>query len=76
MKYNPNDFDDRLKEEIENVDKVYAIYKQDEDDKIKYYYLKKAVYDLSLAIKTERVSGIISPALADEMNEYFWSLLL
>ena len=34
------------------------------------------IYNLSLSIKSQTVSGWISPADAEEMKEYFWGLLL
>ena len=43
---------------------------------MKYYKLKKAIWNLSLTIKSEVVTGEIPPSLAEELKEYFWGLLL
>ena len=69
-------FTDDLKVDIENVAKIYKIYKNDEDNESKYNDLKQAIYDLSFTIKHEVVNREISPVVADEMRDFFLELLL
>lgn len=76
MKYNPKDYSIPLREEMENVEKVYKIYKKDENNDDKYWELKKAIYSFSLILKSAKVCGTISPAKAEELSEYYWGLLL
>lgn len=75
-KYLDGPFSKWIKEDIENVYKAREKYLKNENDKILYYKLKKAIWNLSLTIKSEVVTGEISPTQADELKEYFWGLLL
>lgn len=76
MKYNPSDYDEPLKEEMEDVERAYMNYKEDEDNEELYWKLKEAVYSLSLVLKQARACRYLTPMVIDEMNEYYWSLLL
>ena len=75
-KYLDGPFSKWIKEDIESVYKARDEYLKDENDNLKYYKLKKAIWNLSLTIKSEVVTGEISPSLAEELKEYFWGLLL
>lgn len=76
MKYNPENYDIYLRDDMQKVEDAYEEYKADENNDRKYFELKQAIYNLSLSIKSQTVSGWISPADAEEMKEYFWGLLL
>ena len=76
MKYNPKNYDIYLRDDMQKVEDTYEEYKVDENNKKKYFELKQAIYNLSLSIKSQTVSGWISPSDAEEMKEYFWGLLL
>ncbi len=65
-----------VKEDIKTIYKAQEDYLKDKNDDIKYYKVKKAIWNLSLTIKSEVVTGEISPAQAEELKEYFWGLLL
>lgn len=65
-----------VKEDIKTIYKAQEDYLKDKNDDIKYYKLKKAIWNLSLTIKSEVVTGEISSAQAEELKEYFWGLLL
>lgn len=75
-KYLDGPFSKWIKEDIESVYKARDEYLKDEKDDMKYYKLKKAIWNLSLTIKSEVVTGEIPPSLAEELKEYFWGLLL
>ena len=76
MKYNPKNYDIYLRDDMQKVEDAYEEYKVDENNKKKYFELKQAIYNLSLSIKSQTVSGWISPSDAEEMKEYFCGLLL
>lgn len=76
IKYDYKQYDFPISDGMKAVQDVYNKYILDEDNKKLYDQLKEAIYMLSLDIKSERVCGNISPADADDMKEYFWSLLL
>lgn len=76
MKYNPKNYDIYLRDDMQKVEDAYEAYKVDENNTKKYFELKQAIYNLSLSIKSQTVSGWISPSDAEKMKEYFWGLLL
>lgn len=75
MKYNPNDFEGALKEDMEEVERCYTAWKKDPNDST-YWNLKEAVWYLSLTLKQVKISGYLSPTEIAEMNEYYWGLWL
>jgi hypothetical protein len=76
MKYNYVDYEAPLSDEMKDVEIAYNTYCENKGDMKLYDKLKEAVYSLSLMIKMARSCGYLSPATLDEMNEYYWSLLL
>ena len=75
MNYNLSRYPNELIEDIMAVEEAYNDYMEDPDSTRKYTTLKSTIYDLSLTIKARRIEGIITPAEADEMNDYFWGLI-
>lgn len=75
-KYLDGPFSKWIKEDIENVYKAKEEYLKDTNDNIKYYKLKKEIWNLSLTIKSEVVTGELSTSTAEELKEYFWRVLL
>ena len=72
MKYNYEDFDENLYDDMKNCEKIYNEYLKNPNDKDEYWRLKEAVYYVSLAIKEAKVSHRFSNDLLDEMKEYYW----
>lgn len=76
MKYNYKDYENPLSEEMHDVELAYKAYKASAKDRDLYDKLKEAIYSLSLTLKMARSCGYLSPVVIDEMNEYYWGLLL
>ena len=70
MKFDPKNYDIYLRDDMQKVEDAYEEYKADENNEKKYFELKQAIYNLSLSIKAQTVSGWISPSDAEEMKEY------
>jgi len=75
-KYLDGNFSKWILEDIENVYKAREKYLEDETNNYNYYLLKKAIWLLSLTIKSEVITGEMSVSKAEELKEYFWGLLL
>lgn len=68
MKYDPKNYDIYLRDDMQKVEDAYEEYKADENNEKKYFELKQAIYNLSLSIKSQTVSGWISPSEAEDMK--------
>ncbi len=76
MKYNYAEYPFPLCDGMKNVQEAYAKYKQNENDNNAYWALKEAIYGLSLDVKSARVCRQFPNDVLDEINEYYWGLLL
>lgn len=76
MKYNYKDYEAPLSDEMKEVEVAYKKYILNKEDKTLYDKLKETVYSLSLTIKMARSCGYLTATTLDEMNEYYWGLLL
>lgn len=69
MKYNYKDYEAPLSDEMKKVI-------LDENNLKLYEEFKDAIYALSLDIKSARACNQLPPAELDEINSYYWDLLL
>ena len=76
MKYDYRNYKDYLSEEMQEVEEAYLKYKKDENNKDLYWNLKESIYNLFLAIKVARSCHYLTPNELDEMNKYYWELLI
>lgn len=75
-KYDPNDFPYPLNEDMQAVYDAKEVSDADPNDEAKYYWLKKAIYELTLTMKSICIDGRLRPDKRDELADYFWGLLL
>lgn len=76
MKYNYKDYEAPLSDKMKEVEVAYKKQILEKENKFLYDKLKEAVYLLSLTIKMARSCGYLTVTTLDEMNEYYWGLLL
>lgn len=76
MKYNYKDYEAPLCDEMKDVEIAYKKYQEHKPDKKLYEELKEAIYSLSLTLKMARSCGYLNPVTIEEMNDYYWGLLL
>ena len=76
MKYNYKDYEVPLCDEMKKIEEVYSKYILDENNSKLYEEFKDAIYALSLDIKSARACNQLPPAELDEINSYYWDLLL
>ena len=46
------------------------------DDAMKFYLLKKAIYDMTLTMKSLCIVGSLRQDIRDDLADYFWGFLL
>ena len=74
--YQNMNFTKWVKEGLKKVEKSLDIYIKNYDDKWIYFDLKQAIYDLTIEMKAEAVTGQLSKQMNLELKNYLWSLLL
>ncbi|MEF9919655.1 MAG: hypothetical protein RR945_01410 [Erysipelotrichaceae bacterium] len=76
LKYDYHDYDERLACEMKEVKMIYMAYKKNENNDALYQSLKQAIYNLQIATKVKVAEGSMNISEAEEMREFYWSLLL
>lgn len=75
-KYAPEDFPYPLNEDIQAIYDAKEVSDKDPDDFMKFYLLKKAIYDMTLTMKTLLSTGSFREDTRDDLANYFWGFLL
>lgn len=75
-KYLPEDFPYPLNEDIQAIYDAREILDRFPDDDMKLYLLKKAIYEMTLTMKSMCVEGELRQDTRDDLADYFWGFLL
>lgn len=75
-KYAPEDFPYPLNEDIQAVYDAKETLEKNPDDAMKFYLLKKAIYDMTLTMKSLCIVGSLRQDIRDDLADYFWGFLL
>lgn len=76
MKYDYKKYESPLSDDMKDVEIVYKKYLKDKNNNNSYEALKESVYLLSLTLKMAKSCGYLNPVTIEEMNDYYWGLLL
>lgn len=76
MKYDYKKYESPLSDDMKDVEIVYKKYLKDKNNNNSYEALKESVYLLSLTLKMANSCGYLNPVTIEEMNDYYWGLLL
>lgn len=61
---------------MKDVEDAYNKYKENKLNDDLYETLKETIYSLSLTLKMAKSCGYLNPVVIEEMNDYYWGLLL
>ncbi len=73
-KYDPNDFEYPLNEDIQAIYDAKAEFDKNPNDDWKHYLLQKTIYRAGLTMKSFCSCCIMSAETRSEMMDYFWGL--
>lgn len=74
--YDPKNYSYPLNEDMLLAYSLKEIFEQNPNDVFSKYKLKNAIYNVSLTLKAKRVTGELTPNVCDEIEDYFWGLIL
>lgn len=76
MKYDYKEYESPLSDDMKDVEIAYRAYQNMQSSKELYDSLKETIYLLSLTLKMAKISGYLNTTTVEEMNDYYWGLLL